>query len=248
MSLNASHSTPRTPAAVLVGVSALVLAALLSIPVPLFAGLLLCPAFIASAALGYLSRRWGPIVAAAVSSATLLLAATSVLRVFVQQTSDLALFAAAGSFIAFLSAVCGYAGAVSLWWGRRTKGATRAPAMPPAPTAGSPRRFPSSPTPFRSPQDNPSAPLQKDNLEDDAARVARAAATGARKAAAGTATAWRAYQRHAESARERADIRRQRREAEQQSREQAQRDREDDEMRRARLQQARDYNNNRFWL
>lgn len=241
MTQHAETAEHPTPGPVLAGVVALGLAALLSVPSPFFTGLLLVPAFGASAVLGYRRVPWAGFLGLAASAAALLIALVAAVASISQPTAVSTLLAAFGALLVGLCAlVGGVASGVLVMYRHRLARASDRPSGSPQP----PATYPSSPAPEQDATQPARASSQR--RDDDFRRVGRATATGARALAAGGAAAWRTQRRRAAAREERGareaaargpsyfstramDVRK--------------RDREDAEIRKAQVAQARRYNN-----
>lgn len=218
MSHYSSSSPARTPGLVLGGVVLLGVTAALSLPFPLLGGVLLTPALLAAAVTGYLNRPSARVIALAASVAALLIALLSSALIFAQPSGGRVVLSALHTFYGFVCAVCALAGTAMLWVGRQQ--------------------------PTRATNGN------RPDVRTDLTRVGAAAAQGARHAGA----AWDTYQRLSEPRRRRAAARAERRERRreegrerQRQLDAAQRARESDEIHKAQLRQAREYNS-RFWF
>ncbi|MGP5670976.1 hypothetical protein [Brachybacterium alimentarium] len=252
-----------TPGPVLVGVAMLGLTTLLSLPSPLFTGLLLAPVFGATAVLGYRRVRWAGFVGLGASAFALLTALIAAIVSTSQATAGSTLFAALGALLVGLCALAGGVGSgVLVIYRNHLAGSRRrtsfSPQQPPSTyesASASEREFPPSPVdgaaqrvPPQTPSDEAQADAASQRRDEDLRRVGRAAATGARALARGGAAAWGSQRRRAAAREERAA-----REAaargpayfSTQAMATRKREREDAEIRKAQLSQAYRYNNRR---
>lgn len=249
------HSpSQRTPALVLAGVVTLVITAVLALPSPLLAGLLLAPAFLATAITGYLNFRWSPVLGAGASSATVLVAAVTALLIAVLPAAEMSFTSVLGVLLALFCAFCGLLGSGMLWLGRRTARSTSQQPRQFSPTAGD--RMPADQMPYAHVAAEPSnsewtagatsTATTSRSLKEDALRVGAAAASGAGHAA----SAWRTGKAHTEPWRQRnarrREARAERRRSELSEQNRLKRAGEEAEIHKARLQQAKDYNRSRF--
>lgn len=117
--------SPRTPALVFVGMIALGIAVLLSLPSPFIAALLLVPAFVAAAITGYLNIKWSLVLGAAASMVAVAAALAALALIAMLPRVDMTVSAGFGIVCALLSGACGALGSVMLALGRR--GSTSTP-------------------------------------------------------------------------------------------------------------------------
>ncbi len=214
-----SSSARTPPGLILGGVVLLGVTAALSLPFPLLGGILLTPALLAAAVTGYLNRPSSHIIAVAASMAALLIALLSIILIFAQPSGDLVVLSVLHTFYGFFCAICALIGTTKLRLGRKQ----------------------------HMKADNGTPPP---DLRTDLTRVGAAAVQGDRHAVA----AWETYQRLSEPRRRRAAARAERRERRREEYrerlrllEAEKRARESDEIHKAQLRQAREYNS-RFWF
>lgn len=265
----------QTPTAVLVGVGAFVVAALCALPAPFLLGIILTPAFTAIAVTSYLGKTWSTIAGAGASGLTALLALVSFGSAFGQPTVGMTVAVVLGSLVVLVSAALGFLGTGLIHFGRQRSSVHRprdastastpwkrshadftdAPATAPKPAT------PPYPTAFHQNPDS-SHPQQASDpgpdVDNDRQRVGRVASEGAYRLAKGSLSAWQAHREHVTARRARAAER----EAQAQrsgkvpplrfttqDMERRKRQKEDDEIRKARVTQARKYNRrNSSWF
>jgi hypothetical protein len=258
----------RTPSAVLFGVGALAAAAVCVIHAPFLLGIILAPAFIVVAVAGYLGKRWSTAAGAAVAALALLLALVSFGSIFDQPNAGMTVIAVLGSIAILAGAALGFLGTGLVLLGRRQAGnasSRSANSAPPwrnsseaglrdsrgaadgvfaAPCSGT-SQFDSGQRP------HPPTSVPDDNVKDDMSRVGQVATEGAYRLAKGSLSAWQMHRDRVADRRARAA----KREAQAQSSgyipplrfstqdmERRKRQKEDEEIRKARVAQARKYN------
>lgn len=231
MSNHSAPSLARTPGLVLGGVVILGVTAVFSLPFPLLGGLLLTPALLAAAITGYLDRPSSRAIALTASAAALVIALLSIVLAFFQPSGVRVVLSTLHTLYGLLCTAGAFTGTAMLWLGRRE---------PPASDDSTKAHT----GPVGAAHD------ARPDVREDLTRVGAAAAHGTRRAV----TAWETYQRLAEPRRQRAAARaarrEKRREDEMENRRRladGKRDRESDEIHKAQLRRAREYNS-RFWF
>lgn len=267
--MSATSKSPgnKAPLQTVFGMASFFVAALCTIPSPFFLGIILTPGFVSIAVMSFLGKRWSWVVGAGASGLTILLALVSFGSVFSQPNVEMVLATVLASLIVLMGAAFGLLGTglVRLGMHRRSRSTGTAPTpwnnsrsdagfrdrrktAPETAAYVNPTVSHEHPNQWRSQQgSNPDS-----DASDGWQRFGRFASDGAYRMAKGSFFAWQEHRERVADRHSRAAMREKQAEASgkipplrfsTQDMERRKRQKENEEVRKARVTQARKYNN-----